>query len=250
MNEPRPTCKLNITACKYTNIGARPENEDSCECVVDGSRNMCAILADGLGGEGGGAKASQSAVLTVTECFRDHPAGDPEELADWFSRANEEVLRLQSPQCEMKTTLVVLQISDDRALWAHLGDSRLYHFEDGTIKMRTFDHSVSQMAVLRGEIREEEIRGHVDRNRLLKAIGRGEEVRAECSESLDLADGKEHAFLLCSDGFWENILENEMEEAYRDASDVREWLRNMVRIVRGRSKPNQDNNTAVAVMIK
>ena len=155
---------------------------------------------------------------------------------------------MQTPEVEMKTTLVVLLLNHGRAMWAHIGDSRLYHFSGGKLIEQTFDHSVSQMAVLRGEIKQEDIRGHVDRSRLLRAIGREDTIKIDISEIIDLGDG-EHAFLLCTDGFWEYVTEQEMEKDLKRSSSPREWLDRMVKRLNKRTKnKNNDNNTAVAVM--
>ena len=240
---------MRITVAKYSNQGDRSENEDSCGYIVDAAKNFLAAVADGLGGEGGGSKASGCAIETITECFNEKIAESDEDFNRWFEIANDRVIEMQTPRCAMKTTLVVLQISGKIARWAHVGDTRLYHFVDGRVKERTFDHSVSQMAVLRGEISENEIRGHVDRNKLLKAVGRSEGITAECSGEVNIRDGSEHAFLLCTDGFWELIDEEEMERCLESASDVREWLRGMVELIEDSSKDNKDNNTAIAIIL-
>ena len=241
---------MKITIANYTNIGDRSENEDSCSYLTNEKDDLIAVVADGLGGEGGGGKASMAAVNTVCDCFREKPVETAEDFGRWFEIANSKVLEMQTPACSMKTTLVVLQISDNIARWAHVGDSRLYHFVDGKIKERTFDHSVSQMAVLRGEITEDQIRGHVDRNKLLKAIGRAEGITAECSSDVNMNDGSEHAFLMCTDGFWELITEEEMERCLAGSKDVGEWLGGMAYLIGLSSKENKDNNTAIALIIK
>ena len=63
-----------------------------------------------------------------------------------------------------------------------------------------------------------------------------------------LAKGK-HAYLLCSDGFWEYVLESEMEEDLRFASDPEDWLARMRKRLRERIPENNDNNTAAVVWL-
>ncbi len=239
-----------ISISKYTNVGGRSDNEDSCGYATNKKGKLCVVVADGLGGEGQGALASRTAMDAVLDSFKNQAAEEVTDMLLWFERANEKVLDMQTHECAMKTTLVALQISKEKAMCAHVGDSRLYHFVNGVYAGRTFDHSVSQMAVLRGEIRDEDIRGHVDRNRLLKAIGRDENVVAELSPVLNLQDGAHHAFLLCTDGFWEYVYEKEMEETLRTSENAKNWLKEMVSILRSRAKPDHDNNTAVAIIIK
>ena len=231
----------------YTSIGGRDVNEDTCTILNKMKNDYCFIVADGLGGHGGGAQASQTAVTSISTSYLNDNLQQPDGFNIWFQKANQEVVRLQSLSCEMKTTLVTLNIKDDFAMWAHVGDSRLYHFVENKIKEQTFDHSVSQMAVLRGEIKQEEIREHVDRNRLLRALGRNDEIKIEVSEKTNLI-GEKHAFLLCTDGFWEYVYEKEMEEALVSSTSAENWINIMKEYVKKRSKEGNDNNTAVAVI--
>ena len=232
----------------YTDPGGREENEDSCLLVFEKGKGVCALVADGLGGHGGGAEASAKAKDVIYTRFMEESIKRPEEFNVWFQEANQEVLKMQTPEIEMKTTLVVLLMRHGKAMWAHIGDSRLYHFADGELIEQTFDHSVSQMAVLRGEIKQKDIRGHVDRSRLLRAIGREDTIKIDVSEITELSDG-EHAFLLCTDGFWEYVTEEEMEKDLNRSATPREWLERMRKRVDKRTKhKNNDNNTAVAVM--
>ena len=80
---------------------------------------------------------------------------------------------------------------------------------------RTIDHSIPQMLALAGEIKEKEIRRHPDRNKLLRVVGTDwENPQYEISEDVEKTGGE--AFLLCSDGFWENITEKEMVKCLKD----------------------------------
>lgn len=239
--------KNKVDICHYSNIGGRLENEDAYGVYKNRKKYLCAV-ADGLGGHGGGAKASQTAINTILRKINQQELENPKQFLDWFQECNDEVCKLQSVQCRMKTTLVVLYINDTYASWAHIGDSRLYHFVNGKIEHQTYDHSVSQMAVLRGEITSVEIRGHIDRNKLLRAIGREQNIKIDISESISLKENQ-HAFLLCTDGFWEYIYEKEMEEALKEASSAQEWINNMLVYINDRVGKENDNNTAVAVMI-
>ncbi|MGN1197844.1 MAG: PP2C family protein-serine/threonine phosphatase [Acetatifactor sp.] len=232
----------------YSDKGDRKRNEDTCAVYQKKEKEYLFAVADGLGGHGEGARASQLAVNTMLENFKEIELNNPEQLSDWFQDCNKRILNIQTTNCQMKTTLVVLHIKDNLAMWAHIGDTRLYHFVDGKISDQTCDHSVSQMAVFSGEIKPEEIRGHIDRNRLLRAIGSDQNNKAEISDRIELR-GKSHAFLLCTDGFWEYVYEHEMEEAFSNASTAEEWINNMLIYVRKRIKQENDNNTAIAVIV-
>lgn len=245
-----------ITGKGYTNRGGREYNEDAGIFGIKGS-SCYAVIADGLGGHGGGDRASKAAVEAIRECAGEMPKGrkvTEDDAAEWFERANQKVLQLQTDTSRMKTTLAFLYVDEEagKAVLAHLGDSRIYHFKDGKCDFYTFDHSVSRMAVLAGEIEMSEIRFHADRNRLLKAIGKSEDVKAETRE-ISLTGGMFHAFLLCTDGFWEYVTEEEMEDALANAATAEEWIA----LMRGRlkdrvrkmEKAENDNHSAIAIWV-
>ncbi|MCM1537742.1 MAG: protein phosphatase 2C domain-containing protein [bacterium] len=236
-----------IQTAKYSDIGGREKNEDCCGIFCEGNA-VCAVVADGLGGHGGGELASARAVSVIESRFHENPAEMP-EFAEWFQKANEGVREIQTDVCEMKTTLTVVWSNGAQSRFAHVGDTRIYHFENGRIVSITFDHSVSQIAVVRGEITQDEIRHHVDRSRLLRAVGSLDEVNTEVSEILDTSAG-EHAFLLCTDGFWEYVLEADMEETLSVSDSPADWLRRMRERLLTRVPGNHDNNTAAAIWIK
>ena len=64
----------------------------------------------------------------------------------------------------------------------------------------------------------------------------------------ELSPGR-HAFLLCTDGFWEYVYETEMEEELRAAVSAKDWLERMKHRLDGRADQANDNNTAAAVWL-
>lgn len=229
----------------YTDIGGRGCNEDCVRQCTGSGDSLCLILADGLGGHGGGDRASDTACRTVCEGFSGRVS--PAVLIDLLQEAHRKIITIQTPLCSMKSTAVALTIGSGRAAWAHVGDSRLYHFVNGKLVFQTRDHSASQIAVMLGDITTDQIRFHEDRSRVLRALGQDGTLNVEAAEEV-LAPGR-HAYLLCSDGFWEYVLEKEMEEDLRRASDPEDWLRRMRKRLASRIPPDNDNNTAAAVWL-
>lgn len=232
----------------YTNTGSRDINEDRFGVAVHESA-MCFVVADGLGGHGNGEVAAQLAADAVCIEFVENGYS-----SDFFKNAfknaqsdilNEQELRLAPSK--MKTTVVSLVISDEKAYWAHLGDSRLYVFQNNRVKLRTLDHSVPQMLVLSKSIKEKDIRNHPDRNRLMRVMGvKGEEPRFDTGAPFKLT--KNQAFLMCTDGFWELIEESDMERLLKESQTPKEWLEKMADLVRKNGEGKEmDNYTAIAV---
>lgn len=215
------------------------------DCKQTAKDNLCVVLADGLGGHGGGEVASREAVKVILDGWPG--SATPALLCDLAQAAHRRILSLQTPVCKMKTTAVILSIARGRAQWAHVGDSRLYHFIDGKLVYQTRDHSSSQIAVLMGQIKQEEIRFHEDRSHIFRALGQENNMSADAQEQ-ELSPG-EHAFLLCTDGFWEYVYEAEMEEELCRAVSVEDWLERMKYHLTNRADQDNDNNTAAAVWI-
>lgn len=236
----------------YSDCGGRENNEDSIE-VISSDKFICAVLADGLGGHGGGATASRIAVDTIVDELQNWiPESITEEaIQEWCHKANQNILDKQTADCRMKTTIVALFYEKDTGtvLMAHVGDSRAYHFVDGKNRFCTFDHSVSRMAVVSGEISMDEIRHHVDRNKLLRSVGGSDNVRVEI-DKINLQPGEKNDFLLCSDGFWEYVMEEEMEQTLLKYPEPENWLAAMRKILKQKAPKENDNNSAIVVEIE
>jgi len=238
---------MKISVAKISNTGGRAVNDDTV-CTCEDGKKAYVFVGDGLGGYAGGQQASKAAGDVLMQAGRERSMLIRENLLAAADQAQKAVLELQkNTRGNMKTTLVYLAVEGDCARWMHIGDSRLYRFENGRRVFQTSDHSVSQMAVLMGDITAEQIRFHEDRNRVLRALG-GENAKAEVSEALKIGRGKT-AFLLCTDGFWEYVYENEMEQTLRKARTPEEWLQSMERILKERVCGDNDNYTAAAVLI-
>jgi len=244
--------KLPFITAAVTEKNQRRRNEDFCDYLwMDGVG--CWVMADGLGGHLGGEVASQLAVKSIITAFGDQPEISPEGVLRYLEAAQNALLQRQKeePQLSgMRTTIVLLLADPEAALWGHAGDSRLYHFQGGRIVNQTKDHSVSQALANSGEIKPEEVRFHEDRHRLLRALGQDDDFRPTIIKTKQPLE-KGDTFLLCTDGFWELVLETEMEADLHLASSPEGWLEKMQsRIVQRaliKTDKQHDNFTALAV---
>ena len=236
-----------LKTASYTDTGGRPCNEDTVRQELREPDRLCLVVADGLGGHGGGALASAAAADAI--CAHWDGSADPERLKELVQRAHRAVRAIQTPACAMKSTVAVLEVAGGRAAWAHVGDTRLYHFQDGKLAFQTRDHSASQIAVYMGEITVDQIRFHEDRNRVLRALGQADDPLTVEAAHRELAPGR-HAFLLCSDGFWEYVTEPEMAADLAAAAGPLDWLSKMRGRLMARVPADNDNNTAAAAWVE
>ncbi|WP_035256874.1 PP2C family protein-serine/threonine phosphatase [Desulfatirhabdium butyrativorans] len=231
-----------------SNPGGQMVNEDACAYHLVPTGGSW-VVADGLGGHRGGQKASSLAVETAL-AFLSMSSDNPlNNLHDTLENAQKAIIAGQQaePDCyAMRTTIILLVIRNDQARWAHLGDSRLYVFHKNRVIFQTKDHSVPQMLVGADEIRPEDIRGHKDRNRLLRCLGSPEVFRPAIYDKTYAVQPGD-SFLLCTDGFWEYVLEKEMEEFLGHSASVGQWLKKMEELLSNRTHGNHDSYTAIGI---
>ncbi len=230
--------------------GGRACNEDAVGYRL-AMGSGCWALADGLGGHRGGEIASRLAVDGAIASFEENPSMTEDALKRHLARANRAVLARQIAEPElmhMRTTIALLIASQEAALWAHAGDSRLYWFRGGKIREQTRDDSVPQRLVDAGEISADQIRFHEDRSKLLNSLGTRDQMTAALREMPGAPEAGD-AFLLASDGFWELVTEAEMEEDLGAAADSDSWIGKMQARLKARAATDHDNYSAIAVRV-
>lgn len=234
-----------------TNDGNREINEDSL-IALEKDGMGCFVVADGLGGHDLGEVASKLAVESFFDAFTLYKGevSEADFLNETFLKAQQRIVEEQDVRHapdKMKTTCVALMLTGEKAVWGHVGDSRLYAFKRNKVKTHTLDHSVPQMLVMAGDIKEKQIRNHPDRNRLLRVLGiPWDRSMQEISEPQSAGDFQ--AFLLCTDGFWELVDEKTMCKLLKKSASVSEWLEAMKsEVEKNGAGHDMDNYTALAI---
>lgn len=229
-----------INSAKYTCAAGHDVNEDSCLCAAD---KGIFIVADGLGGHADGEKASMTAVDYIEE--NSFGGYTTERIYELMESANKEVLQNGGGG---KSTVAAAFIENGRLFYTNVGDSRVYIFRSGRIISQTKDHSVCQASVDMGMLSPDEIRGSEDRSRLLKVLGSEESLNIKKRyQPVKLQD--KDAFLVCSDGFWEYVYENEMEADLLKSDSAELWLKYMLKRHILRAENKGDNYTAVCGIV-
>jgi protein phosphatase len=204
----------------------RPANEDHCAIAGTPNGTLC-VVCDGMGGHAGGAEASRIAVEhIVMHLGREKYPDIPAALNDALEFANLQIIGAASENPELKgmgTTACVLLVQDACAWTAHAGDSRIYLYaaKERRLHRLTKDHSFVQKLIEQGIIYEDEAENHPDKNRILKALGLMENLRAEvCSQPVLPARGD--IFLLCSDGLSGMVPDGQIEKILAGKTDMRQ----------------------------
>ncbi|WP_284155343.1 Stp1/IreP family PP2C-type Ser/Thr phosphatase [Sulfuricystis multivorans] len=206
----------------------RRNNEDA---VFADARLGLAVLADGMGGHNAGEVASNMAVTAIgSELAHAFETLPPEhltaegtshacEVLDDLIRRTNAAIHLAAQQnrryAGMGATLVVVQFYDNRLAVAHVGDSRLYRWRAGELARLTRDHSLLQEQIDRGMISPEQARHAPNRNLVTRALGVEAEVAVELAEHAVLPDD---VYLLCSDGLYDMVDDEEIARALNEFS--------------------------------
>ncbi len=229
-----------------TDIGDRPINEDTVFTRIYDSDKELFCIADGLGAHGGGDLASKAAVAAVDGEFEKCVKLNKKTLLKIIDCANDAVNKIQTEETQMKTTFSGIFRQGKKAFLCNVGDTRIYSFKNKEICSISVDHSLAFKKYKHGEIGFEDIRNCLDRHTLLSALGI-EQINY-CGVKLIKDIRKYDAFLICSDGFWENVTEKEMESTLKASFDAGSWNRKMLDIIEHSDKRVKDNYSAVCIM--
>lgn len=207
------THRVHLTVAAKTDMGrVRENNEDKHEFFIAesdeelASRGHVLIVCDGMGGHEAGQIASELAVKTFIEVYRSHPAESAEAAAEAaVIAANRFVCdnaRAIPSRKGMGTTLSAMLVVQNRAVIAHVGDSRIYRLRGEELTMLTVDHTWVEDTVRMGMMSREEAEAHPYRHMLTRAVGTEDTVPVMV-ETFDLEEGD--LYLLCSDGVTNHV---------------------------------------------
>ena len=232
--------------------GGRGENQDRV-AVATSEHAALLIIADGMGGYADGARAAQITRQTVLDAFSHtpQPLFDPLGFLHLtLGRAHEEVVKLgaQAPLDQRpRATCALCLIQQGGAWWAHVGDSRIYHFRGGQLIGRSRDHSHVEGLLREGLITAEQAQAHPMRNYVECCLGGGvilPDMAITRRRPLEPGD----ALLVCSDGLWGPLKDEEIAAALCAAgSPIREKLMTLARRAVKRAGSGSDNTSAAAL---
>lgn len=211
----------NYLVCRDSKVNWR-DGDGEVSHPAPASTSILLAVADGMGGHDDGDLASSAAVQALARLYLRPPPPDPEETLREFVIDAHRRIRARvavNGKVTMGTTLTVAWILGGRVYWAHVGDSRLYHWRAGRITAITRDQT-------RGEFARRDGRptpthpGHLAQNFIYGSRGLGDDTALRIDKGLDTGSfplQAEDRLILCSDG-----LSGRVEDA---------WISDLVRNV-------------------
>ena len=205
---------------------------------------VMAVVADGMGGRSGGRKASDQVLMTAKQLFAKYSpdTDNAEQLLKQLVQDAHTVIKLTALAAEQEphsTLAAFIMNPRGECTWIHVGDSRIYQFNQGRLVKRTRDHSYVQALVDRGEISEDEVEGHPQGNILLGCLGMSTTpppIETHLIAQLQPGD----ALLACSDGLWHYFSPEEMGALIAERTP-RESVELLIEEARVRARGTGDN---------
>ncbi|HUF75941.1 MAG TPA: protein phosphatase 2C domain-containing protein [Longimicrobiales bacterium] len=271
-----------VSACGRTHRGrVRPENQDRllvadlAEGILDAhtadewgrgssvgplqfelsERGAILLVADGMGGRAGGARASTLAVTAVRRAMADGaphgdgaaPDGFVTRLCEALESANRDILEESEREERLRgmgTTATLAGIQDGIVYLAQVGDSRAYIVRGGSLARLTRDQSLVQDMIDSGLLDEKDAHA-VRKNVILQALGAGRAVEPAVTYH-ELRDGD--VVLLCSDGLSHVVADEEILEAVAQSADCMTMCDRLVGLANDRGGP--DNVTVLVARLE
>ncbi len=198
-------------------IGGRSENQDSYGSA-DTPYGFVVTVCDGMGGGPGGKTASSIAVNEIINGIKE---GNPDDtttniVIKAIRRANLAIIEKgqETPALKgMGSTCTVLLISEESAIVAHVGDSRVYQLRGKTKVFRTFDHSMVFDLVKQKVITEEQARLSAQSNVITRALGIKPDIEVD---TIELPYQTGDRFMLTTDGIHGSVDEVTLIEMASD----------------------------------
>ena len=242
-----------IEAGTGQHLGDRKEQQDRTALFAAprAPGYMMAVLADGMGGKSGGALAAEQVIRSAQQLFEEFGSEDDVvAIIEKIVREAHTVIQLSgiSAEKEPHSTIVILIITPHgRAVWAHVGDSRLYRFTGSNVIERTIDHSYVEKLVSENKITADEAKTHTLSNILVNVLGSSAaEPFITITEYNELKPND--AFLLCSDGLWHYFTDRELG-AVISANTPRVAAEMLINKARERCQGRGDNCTMAIIKL-
>jgi PPM family protein phosphatase len=231
-------------------------NEDSYgikKQEINQNTILLAAVADGMGGMAQGEVASKIAIQTLLEMPFNFDLTNQDNQKNWlletFNNANQNI---NQKVAEGGTTLSVILAINNQLMISHVGDSRIYLIRNEEIIQLSEDHSLVNMLVASGQITYEESLDHPDRNVLIKSLGSKSVLSAgyvqnlsKNSDKLSLTLADNDLIILCSDGVWDLISNQELIELFYHENNLYLAINKAINIIL--EKGASDNATIIAL---
>lgn len=251
---------MRYLATADTDVGiAKQTNQDSV-LVKHGESEageiLLAVICDGMGGLEKGELASATVIRAFSKWFDEELPFELENLnleviaGKWSLLLKDLNLKIaeygQSENTRMGTTVTGILFVKDQYIVLHVGDTRVYHL-GASLKQMTTDQTFVEREVRKGTLTREQACKDKRRNMLLQCVGASAKIEPE----IMTGTVETGAYMLCSDGFRHEILEDEIYESLNPINLVNQTsMHNNVKYLIEEVKSRQEKDNISVILIK
>lgn len=246
---------LELEFAELTDVGKVREHNEDCfghAAPPNGAarhQGWLFAVADGVGGQDRGEVASRLAIETLQRGFHDFRANESPSacLQRLVQTANHKIYETATGHggSNMCTTVVACLLRYDRAIVAHVGDSRCYLIRRGQAEVITNDHSLVGEQVRMGILTPDEAANSDRRHILSRSLGANLFVNVELNER-QLLPGD--ILLLSSDGLHGALTPRDIAVTTAQSTDLNESAARLVALAL--EKDGGDNTTVQLIRVK
>jgi len=253
----------NVKVCAKTDTGFKREINEDSYLILDDKTEFINIkhygrmyaLADGMGGHVGGEVASKMACQGMADYYSE--IKNDQDDSDYFKdrlrhlkstlhKVHNKIIEYGQTNREyddMGTTLSVMVLIKNRALIAHVGDSRIYRLRRDLLEQLTEDHTFAQVFLQKVYITPETASKHSIRHVMTQAVGHGIEDMFLKMQMVEKGD----IFLLCSDGLHDLISDVEIKDVLSNDYPLKDKCSRLV--ANALEMGGKDNVTVIVIQV-
>jgi len=249
---------MHLVSANAQHVGSRADQQDSFGFSDPGDSafarhgGLVAVMCDGMGGLAHGRAASSLAVGTFLNAYAAKTEQEPvtaalERAARQANAAVYEGALRVDAEGNMGTTLVAAAIRESLLDWVSVGDSALYLYRDGSLRLLTTAHVYGQdldQQAAQGQITTEEAIHHPDREALTSYVG-GEQIRLFDLSATPVELRPGDRVVLSSDGLFRAL--NDEEIAAELPAAPQQACDTLIRKTLAKQWEHQDNVTVLCV---
>lgn len=236
-----------IEAHGISDIGfVRKKNEDVFKILEE---DQLFSVADGMGGHKAGDIAAKEAANHLCNLLsKSISSGTSAEQIIYhidlaIKETNNRVYNLSKTNEHlfgMGTTLCCLYLNSPTAIFAHVGDSRIYVFQKKSLIQLTKDHSLINKLIDQNKNFDKSIH----KNIITKAIGTHPTISPTIGE---ISYNKDDIFLMCTDGLSDHIPHESIKKIIENSSNCKNLCEDLIN--EAKNNGSSDNITCVAIKI-